>query len=271
MNTTKQFWSLFKFQSVINPFIWFMPVAFGVPLLIPLINDFVSKDIHSSFSLLLGNQNMFFVGIMGAMILAPEKFQFGAANLLTSYYGGEFLLTRAIDRPILYRAKAATLYALILLFPCIGLVNSLRSPDLVVDERAAAVQQACLSHIPGSKLQLAKWDRHQRPSLIAIPRGNVLIAEWQMWIFLLAAILLQISMLVLYPFRYGKIIFWMFFFGFILVPLFDLTSLRTDLPTINDRLFFSFAANQMTFWSATAFVFVLSQLWCERRFAGLEQ
>ncbi len=31
MNKTKQFWALFKFQSTINPFIWFMPLIFGMP------------------------------------------------------------------------------------------------------------------------------------------------------------------------------------------------------------------------------------------------
>jgi hypothetical protein len=269
MNTTKQFWALFKFQASINPFIWVMPIAFGVPLLLPFILS--HQDFHSSFSLLLGNQNMFFIGIFGAMILAPERFQFGAANFTTAYYGSEFILTRAIDRPVLYRAKAATLYLLILSLPCVAVVNSLRNPDLVVDEPTKTVQQACISHVPGSALRLSKWDRHDRPSLIAIPRGNVLVAEWQLAVFLVAAIILQLSILALYPFKYGKLVFWVFFFGLILVPLFDLTSLNTDQPTINDRLFFSFAANQFLFWCMTVLLFPLTQIWCERRFAQLEQ
>jgi hypothetical protein len=271
MTTAKQFWALFKFQTAINPFIWIMPLAFGVPLLLPLFVGSFWKDYHPGFTSLLSNQNMFFIGIFGAMVMAPERFQFGAANLVTTYYGSEFLLTRAIDRPVLYRAKAATLYLLILILPCNGVANSLRNPDLVVSEYAKAVQQACISQVPGSTLQHNKWDQPDRPSLIAIPRGNVLIAEWQMWVFLAATMVLQLSILVLYPFKYAKAIFWVFFLGLTLVPLFDLTSLRTNLPTVNDSLFFNFAGHQLIFWGATAFVFLASQLWCERRFASLEQ
>ena len=37
MNKTKQFWTLFRFQTTLNPFIWFMPVAFSGTLWIPLL------------------------------------------------------------------------------------------------------------------------------------------------------------------------------------------------------------------------------------------
>jgi hypothetical protein len=88
---------------------------------------------------------------------------------------------------------------------------------------------------------------------------------------LMAALTLQILILVLYPFKYGKIIFWVFYFGLILIPLFDLTHLGKDEATVNEQLFFSFAAHQPLTWILTALAFVLTQLWCERRFARLEQ
>jgi len=77
MNTPKQFWALFKFQSTINPFIYFFPLVFGVPLLIPLMHSSFGKDYHPSLDTLLMIQNLFFVGMIGAMLVSPEKYQFG--------------------------------------------------------------------------------------------------------------------------------------------------------------------------------------------------
>jgi len=270
MNTTKQFWALFKFQTTINPFIWFLPLVFGVPLLLPLISGSVAKTYHPSFFSLLMNQNLFFVGFIGAMIMAPEKFQFGGSNLISSYYGGEFMLTRAIDRPVLYRVKAVLLFLLVLLLPFVGVLNSVHKPDLIVTEYSKQAQQECLSQVPGSTLLPSEYKKSP-PSLLSIPRGNVLVAEWQFWVFLAVAVLLQLLIMVLYPFKYAKFVFWALFFVLIFVPLFDLTHLGKDQPTFNEQIFFSFASHQTLFWIFTALTFVLSQLWCERRFAQLEQ
>jgi hypothetical protein len=270
MNKTKQFWSLFKFQTTVNPFIWFMPFAFGMPFFLPLLMVPSSATYHLSLSsIFMSNQNLFFVGIFGAMVLAPEKFQMAAANLVSTYYGSEFILTRAIDRHVLYRAKAAVLYLLVLTLPCVALANSLRNPDLIVNEYSKVVQQQCLAAVPASTLIPASKKNSQ--PLILIARGNVLVAEWQLWVMLIAAITLQLFILILYPFKYGKIIFWVLYFGLILVPLFDLTHLGKDEATDNEQLFFSFAAHQVCSWILIALAFVLTQLWCERRYAQLEQ
>jgi hypothetical protein len=270
MNPARQFWTLFKFQTTINPFIWFMPLVFGMSLFLPLISGSFGKDYHPGFYSLFTNQNLFFVGIIASMILAPEKFQLGQANMFSNYYGSEFLLTRAIDRPVLYRARAAVLYFLVLVLPCIAVLNSLKAPDLVVSEYSKIVQSECLSHVPGSTLLPSKYKKSP-PSLVSIPRGNVLTAEWQFWVLLSVAISLQLSILILYPFKYGKVVFWIFYVALAFLPLLDLMYIGKDSPTLNEQLFFFFAAHQPLFWMATALVFVLTQLWCERRFARLEQ
>ena len=82
---------------------------------------------------------------------------------------------------------------------------------------------------------------------------------------------LQWLTVILYPVRFGRAIFWTLFFALVIVPLFDLTHLGTDQPTTNDQLFFFFAAHQMLYWVLTGSALILSQLWCERRFAQLEQ
>ena len=267
----KQFWSLFKFQTKINPFIWFMPIAFGIPLFIPtLVTSSVSGSYHPGFYSLFTGQNLIFVGIFGTMVLAPEKFQFGGTNIASGYYGSEFMLTRAIDRPVLYRAKAAVLYLLVLSMPIIVVLTSLQNPDLIVSEYAKPVQQLCLAQVPGSTM-LPATNSKTSPSLISIPRGSVLVAMWQLWMLVVVAITLQLLLMFLYPLRYGKWAFWVLYFGLIFIPLFDIGTVSHGMPSINERLFFSFSGHQTLYWILTAGIFTVTQLWCERRFAQLEQ
>jgi hypothetical protein len=270
MSMWKQFSALFKFQATVNPTIWILPLVFGLPLILPYVTGVYPNGYHPGFFLLLMNQNLIFVGIFGTMIVAPEKFQFGASNLTASYSGNEFILTRAIDRPVFYRAKAALLYAVVLALPVISLVHSLGDPDLVVREYSKNVQQKCLATVPGSVLMTSEYKKVP-PSLLAIPRGNVLVAEWQLWMLLAAAVMLQLLIPLLYPYKYGKVAFWAIYFGLILVPLFDLTHLGKDEPTVNEQLFYSMASQQALFWILSAAAFIFTQLWCERRFAQLEQ
>ncbi len=139
------------------------------------------------------------------MILAPEKFQFGASNMVSSYYGSEFILTRAIDRPVLYRAKAALLYLIALLIPLAAIFYSLKTPDLVVSESSKIIQEQCLTHVPGSVL-LPVDPKRSWESLISIPHGNVLAAEWQFWFLIVGIIMLQLLFPILYPFKYGSLL-----------------------------------------------------------------
>jgi hypothetical protein len=271
MNTTMQFWALFKMQTKINPAMWFMPLIFGMPLFVPLITGTIHmKSYHSDFTILLMNQNLFFVAIFGAMIVAPERFMYGATSLVSSYSGTEFLLTRAIDRPVLYRAKAAVLFTLVLSLPLIGILYSLKDPDLVVSEYSTTVQQQCLANVPGSAILPPDKD-HRTPNLISISRGNVLVAQWQFWVMLVTALLLQFAILALYPFKYAKWIFWILFMSLAFSPLIGLmTSNGKGHVYDNVQLFFDFAGHQVLFWCVTAVLFVLGQLWCERRFARME-
>lgn len=266
MNKTKQFWALFKFQTTVNPFIWTMPFALGAPL---LFSHALPSSYHPNLSSLLTVQNLFFVGIIGAIVVAPERFRFGGGNEAWSS-GIEFLLTRAIDRPILYRSKAVFLYVLVLLMPLVSLFGSLKNPDLKVIEYSEVARQQCLSLVPGSTLE--KDPSGSRSPLISIPRGNVLVEEWHFWLFLVSAVGVQALILLLYPFKHRLLIFYVSFMSFIFVPLlWDLYFIKVRAPSLYERPFFFFAANQTLFWILTALVFVLTQLWCERRFARLEQ
>jgi hypothetical protein len=228
------------------------------------------KDYHPSLDTLLMIQNLFFVGMIGAMLVSPEKYQFGGLNASTSYYGTEFLLTRAINRPVLYRAGVTLWYLLVLILPLITVLHALNDPDLVVEEYATTVQQSCLTQVPGSTLLPSETKKHST-ELISIPRGNVLVAEWQFWMFLLTAIATQVLLVLLHPIKYGKFIFWAFFFAMIFLPLiFIFDTIGKGTPSLYEALFFSFTSHQLLCWILTASALVLTQLGCERRFVTFE-
>jgi hypothetical protein len=268
MNPTKQFWALFKFQTKINQFIWFMPVGFGFPVLLPLWRDNLA-NYHPDFFGLVFNPTLFGFAIFGAMVLAPERIFFGNATAMSSYHGTEFILTRAIDRPIVYRARAAFLYLLVVIIPLVALLHALQKPDIVVEEYSRPIQQIALAAMPGSTL-LPPEKKKGSSSLIAIPRGNVLAAEWQMVLPVTLIIAMQIGVLILHPFKYGRWIFWTFYVALCFGPLFDINSGGTKGPTFNESAFFAFAEHQVLFLGLVAVAFVAAQLWCERRFARME-
>jgi hypothetical protein len=272
MNKSKQLWSLLKFQSTANPFIWFLPFAFAFPL---LFSHTLPDSYHPNLSSLLTAQNIFFVGIFGSMIIAPERFQLGAANAANP--GSEFVLTRAIDRPIFYRSKAVFLYGLVMSMPLVSLLYALDKPDLKVTEYSAAARMECIASVPGSTLE--KDPSGSTSPLIVIPRGNVLVEEWHFWSYLVAVLGTQVLILLLYPFKYRILFFYTIFMGSIFGPLlwslYGLThSINAKGPvpeSLGEGPFFFFAAHQVLFWIFAALAVIAIQIWCEWRFVRLEQ
>lgn len=267
MNKTKQFWSLFKFQAMLNPFIVFMPLMFAMPLGITYFMG-STHGYHPSLELLLSNQNLFFVGFIGVMLLAPEIFQ----GMNSVYFNGtEFLLTRAIDRPLLYRARISFFYLLVLAVPIVVFITSLRTPELQVSEYRKITHQQILAQIPGSIS--APADKHGRSDEITIPNGNILVAGWHLWMFLLAAVGTHALINLIYPLKYRRFIFWAVYLGVIFTPLLGLRNLssQNELLAPTERAFLFFATHQLLLWSFAAASVLISQLWCERRFTGMEQ
>jgi hypothetical protein len=264
MTNAKQFWALLKFQTKVNPFVWFVPIFLSAPLFIT--GTFLSWY-HPSLHSVLGVQNLFFVGLVALWVLVPEIAQGGNS---TRSAGTEFLLTRAVDRPIFYRSRAALFYVLVFLIPLVGLVLSLKTPDLKVTEYSNVAQQECLRNVRGSTLEADPSGG--RSPLIAIPRGNVLVEEWHFWMYVITAVGAQTLLSLLYPLKYRTYIFYAVFLGIIFLPLaVGLREMRAATPTYMERLFFSFASHQAAFWTITALGLIWGQLWCERRFCRLEQ
>jgi hypothetical protein len=261
MKPPRQFAPLFAFQAKLNPYIWFMALVLLMPII--LIHPF-SKDYHQNLESLLDVQNLFFVGIFGLWILAPEMAQRQLASS-SSLPNPEFLLTLALDRRVLYRTRVTFFYLFILPAPTLMLLLALRSPDVTVTEYLDQARLACLHSVPGSMLQ-PDPDGNTSP-LLQIPGGNVLVGEWHLWMYVTAAFLSQLSFTLLFPLKHRLVLFYVVFLGVAFAPLvITLAAVSHHYFSLSERLFFFFAGHQAIFWLTSEAVFIAGQLWCEQRF-----
>ncbi len=265
MNQPRQFSSLFAFQAVLNPYVWFMVAILLMPVF--LMHQFLAGG-HENLELLLHVPNLFFVAILGLWMLAPEmgRAQWGATSSLPS---SEFLLTLALDRRVLYRSRVALFYLAILISPVLVLVLALLSPNLTATEYEQQVRLACLHAVPGSAL--LRDPSGSTSPLLALPGGNVLIAEWHLWMYVAAALLSQLAFTFLFPLKNRLALFYVLFLGIPFVPL-VITLTRGSQPFFSptERLFFFFTGHQAVFWLASEVLFIAGQLWCEQRFVRQE-
>jgi hypothetical protein len=267
MNKTRQLWALLKFQVTINPVAIVFPLVMVAPYYIPLIIR--PHSYLPGFAMSISNQNLFFVGFVGVMLLAPEIMR-SAATSAAWPTGTEFLLTRAVDRYLVLRARTIFFYVLVLAIPLFALVAALSNPSLQIREYDKVSHQQILDHIAGSAT--APADRNERTDIITIPNGKALVEGWHAWQFLSLAIGTQLFILLIYPLKYGRYILWTTYLGLIFVPLLTIMSIgyKRGGASPSEAMFFAFVAHQPLFWMITIAALLLGHLWCERRFAGLE-
>jgi hypothetical protein len=267
MTPTKQLLSLMRFNAAINPYVFFMLIGFGTPL---LIEHSASRLYQPSLASVLQVQNLFMVGLMGVWTLAPEMGQrTWNRGVGTVYSGSEFLLTRAIDRAVLYRSRALYLYLLVLIVPVLSMTWSLFHPDLLFAEYSKALQNQYLQVLPGSSL---RPDARGGTSLIFFPHGRLWISAWQTWLFVVATMAVQVLLFAIYRLPFRMFFYYAVFMGAVFLPLFlGLASARHHLLPRLEQFFLWQTVHPFVFWLMTATAWVVVQAWCERRFLQQEQ
>lgn len=228
MNSRQQFLALFRYLSFSSPWIWIFPVSFGVQ---PAIM-FAVDTAWGSLGVPLASTAMLFTVplIIAAFVFAPERYFSGTPGLTPQTnqqiqtYSGDFLLTRAIDRPVLFRSRTALFWALVLL-PCALLfaVASWR-PSLSVELplKSPAIAEYYLQNLPGA--EVVRTTKSTR--VIASPRGKLALATGLSLASVCAAAAAQFAIYALLPLRWRKWIFWalslggMLFLQSISIPLF---------------------------------------------------
>ena len=78
---------------------------------------------------------------------------------------------------------------------------------------------------------------------------------------------------LIYPLKYRRLILWGAYLGVIFLPLLMLGNHAQKVESLSTKetVFFSFVAHQSLFWFMSILALLFGQLWCERRFARLEQ
>jgi len=215
MNKIKQFWTLLKFQLADNPFILLLPAVFIIATF--CVDHLLGWNLpHRDDD--PGFQNYFSsisnpCIILGIMWLIPT-FMSGAAD--AKPFSIEFVLTRAVDRHLVYRARACLFYVIMLFIPL---------------------------------------------TILFVGRGNLLVENWHLWFSLVIVIIVPMLLFISHPLKHPLVR--LFAFVIPLVAGGDLSSRKA--------FFFFFVSHQALFWILTVPVLILGQLWCERRFAQLEQ
>ncbi len=263
MNPTKQLWALVKGQFAAYPGFLVISLIFCFPLI-------WMHGPHPSLDLLIASPNLFLVGIYGCLMLAPE-FLAMAPQGPSLGYGTDYLLTRALNRNVVARARTAFFLFIVLIGPAAMLLIAQQSPGLNVAPYSREVGLLCLSHIPGSSAVTTMPDF---PNLVFVPNGKVLFAAWHLWSMLAVAAAVQILIYAIHRFKYRRFVFWLVFsvlaFGPLAAPYIPPLTRTLGAMSFGKQVFLSFAANQPLYWLLILVAAFAGQLWCEWRFSRLE-
>ena len=125
MKPLQQFFALLRFQFFATPRLWIFPVAFSFQ---PYFSLMSGDHWWGLSSALLGSNMLFMIPMMlAAFVFTPELWTgMTGATLQTQQNlqgcSADFLLTRAVDRPAVFRARAALFWIFVLL-PAIFLLG----------------------------------------------------------------------------------------------------------------------------------------------------
>lgn len=233
-----------------NPFSWFFPIASVSPLFIHYIS---TPGYHPSLASLIGSQNLFFVVIIAVFSLAPGiSLQ---TRIQKSGTETDFILTRAVNRSMVYRARATHFYLLVLVVPMTLLLLSLRDPMLFVSENSASNQQKILREDPGNILILN--DKNYPNQLISMSQGKVLLESWHCWQCLMFSVIIQLLLFSIGPLKIWNVIYYTL-----------ATLMLIYMPFY--MIFMVYLTHQWLFWICAILTLILVELACEQRFSTMD-
>lgn len=155
MKTPSQFWTLFRFHAFASPWIWVMPLAMG------FLGFFGANRFYGDLStvLVFFNQLFWMPLLIAAMAFLPEFFLSGSwttpqTQQQVQTYGADFMLTRAVDRSLVFRVRGILFWCIIMIAVASWIIVALFNPgfDLLLSAHTGAATQAqyYLHHLPGS-------------------------------------------------------------------------------------------------------------------------
>jgi hypothetical protein len=215
MKPTQQFFALLRYHVLASPWIVLIPLAFGVqPVLILSMGSNWNSLMTPMSSLTMLTVTPIFVA---SLVFAAEKIFAGTpgttaqTNLQSQSYSPDFLLTRAIDRPILFRARSVVYWLLIILPFLVLLGMAIWKPALEIEMPLKLPNRAeyYLSHLPGA--EIVKTTKSTQ--VVGSSYGNIGLAASMILFCLAAAAIWQAVVFSILKLPFRKVIVFGVFFA----------------------------------------------------------
>jgi len=221
MKTSQQFFALLRYHATASPWLWFVPFAFGMqPLLIISMGSNWNSLVMPTTSLMMLTVSPI---IVASYVFAADRIFLGApgsampAPQHAQSYSSDFLLTRAIDRPVLFQARTVLFWILIIL-PFLALLGlAIWRPAMEIELPLKLPNRAefYLSHLPSA--DIAKTTKSTQ--IVTSPYGNIALAASMILFCLAASAIWQAVVFAILKLPFRKIIvFGVFFCGIVAGP-----------------------------------------------------
>jgi hypothetical protein len=221
MKPRRQFLALFRYNAFASPWIWIFPFAFGLQPCISLMAGSSWRSLETPLAPL--TVWAFLPMMVAAFVFAGDRLLAGTPGLTPQTYqqiqtfAGEFLLTRAVDRPMVFLSRFALYWMLILLplllvfgltlfRPQISLNVPLKSPEKV---------EWYLSQLPGATVA----ETTESAKIISSPHGRVRLGAALVLLGVACATVWPAFIYAIQPLRWRKVIFWGLFTVLVFLPV----------------------------------------------------
>lgn len=221
MKPHQQFLALYRYNVFASPWIWVFPLTFGIQ---PCVMLLISSSV-SSLSFLMGSSSVLMIlpMMVAAFVFAGEKLLAGTPGMTPQTYqqiqtfAGDFLLTRAVDRSVVFQSRMALYWTLILvpLVVVIGLTMWRPELSLSVPVKDPTNANFYLGHLPGAVVKKTTTGTQ----VITSPHGRVALAGAVSLIGAAIAALAPMIVYAILPFRFRKWVFWGAFIGAVFLPI----------------------------------------------------
>jgi hypothetical protein len=221
MKPPRQFLALFRYNAFASPWIWVFPFTFGLQPGLSLM----SRATWYSLETFLAPLTIFgFLPMMiAAFVFAGERLFTGTPGLTTQTYqqiqtfAGEFLLTRAVDRPVVFRSRFTLYWTLILLPLLLVLGLTILRPEISLSVPLKSPEKAewYLSQLPGATVTRTT----ETTKVISAPHGRVGLGVAIVLLGAACATVWPAFIYAILPLRWRKVIFWGLFAVLVFLPV----------------------------------------------------
>ncbi len=280
MKIKNQFLSLLKFElSSANFVIWWFSGIILFQML--MFSKILGRTAHSSITMIssAGGFLMFMYCFIAIWIFFPKGMALmpgqNSARPTGQMDHSEFVLTRAIERKHLARAKTVTFWIVALLPLLVELGISFRNPDLTLltftsKNSDHISQEQYMAAFPSSHLETS--DSSSSDKDLVIPYGQTFRSLWDLWKVWLTLCLSQGFCAWVMNSRFQKVIFWGGYASLLLwliSPVFFLSKPLHIFPS-EEHVFFFFHSHMLLLFLGALALGVGVHLLYERQFQKVE-